>query len=77
MAEILFRPTCSKCNKVICGPVDCKRVENEVMGKTTRSIYSHYQVTPILCPWCGEPFETIVIPTNLPYKPDIFEEGKR
>lgn len=33
MAEILFRPTCSKCNKVICGPVDCKRVENEVMGK--------------------------------------------
>lgn len=63
MAEILFLPTCSKCGKVIKNEVDCQPIFLEA-----RRSYTPCYVTPNKCPYCGEFFNQILIPTKLPFR---------
>ena len=52
MAQILFRPICSKCGKQI------RRTIDYIAG---------FQIEPMFCPECNEIFESIEMPTALPF----------
>lgn len=55
-AAILFRPICSKCKHILYDTIDY--IE-----------YPYgYDIIPNKCPFCNEPFESIEIPTTLPFK---------
>lgn len=51
MADILFKPTCSNCGRVI---------NNDVKYRSDIS-YGRV-ITPNICPYCGCVFESIVMP---------------
>ena len=60
-AEIVFRPTCSKCRNIIYGNVDVQYSNcGDVLVKE-----SH--IEPEQCPHCGRIFTRIVIPSKLPF----------
>ena len=66
MAEIQFRPICSNCKQIIYDKIDFGYDEDAVCDKVK---YPHnYWMTPIECPNCGELFEMIIMPRNLPFQ---------
>ena len=56
MAKILFRPICSKCGKQIHKTIDC---------------VEWFSIEPKFCPECNEVFESIEMPTALPFDNNI------
>lgn len=50
MADILFKPTCSNCGRVLNGDVECG------------SGIDYAMIAPSACPHCGCVFESIVMP---------------
>lgn len=67
MADILFMPVCSNCYKVLPCDIDYE----EVVQPVTISKFEHikrYNITPYSCPYCGEKFIRIEMPTRLPYR---------
>lgn len=67
MAEINFLPVCSNCHKVLYDreiTVE-KYVNNEVEPFPMKIPYS--QISPYKCRFCGEHFETVTMPTQLPF----------
>lgn len=74
MAEIIFRPVCSACGKVLYCDVNIieSLLEPPVNNKelwVTKSV----EIEPRCCPHCGETFERVVMPTRLPYHTDIMD----
>lgn len=65
MAEINFLPVCSNCNKVIHGEIDYEEIDTMDIRLF---IHKHWEITPRICPYCGEFFETITMPTKLPFR---------
>ena len=63
MAEIMFLPICTRCNKIVYACID---VEADV-EHCQQYMFPRYKVCPNICPNCGEHFETIKIPTKLPF----------
>ena len=66
---IKFVPVCSKCGGRIYDTVAC----DEISQHLTPGIFcKKYQITPSICPHCKTQFQSIVIPTQLPF--DGYEE---
>lgn len=63
MSSILFRPTCEKCGTVIWDHIDCKTFSETVDRFSTR----HYCIEPYQCRECGAIFDSVVMPTRLPF----------
>lgn len=63
MAEIMFLPVCTKCNKIVYACID---VEGN-FERYRQYMFPSYKVCPNICPNCGEHFEAIKIPTRLPF----------
>ena len=66
MADILFRPICSNCLCIIDETVDYREIdflsrEDWMHGART------YEITPYRCKNCGCVFDSIEIPTKLPF----------
>lgn len=67
MAAILFRPVCSKCDKQLHLLIDCKE-EAIAIDNAPQSMYDEdYRITPERCPYCGEYFTSIQMPTSVPF----------
>ena len=79
MAEINFLPVCSNCNKVLRGEtIDCEWHEDILNNPKTKPVIkvagNCYEITPYRCPFCDEYFETITIPTQLPFETPYFRK---
>lgn len=62
MGKILFRPTCSKCHKIL---VDCEVDLSCIAEFSTDKSWKHLKtwvISPNCCPYCKEPFESIIMP---------------
>lgn len=68
MAGIVFRPTCSKCQKILKNAVVDIQILPIIDYRMIRYVRD-FQIGPEKCPYCGEHFEKIVMPNNdLPVK---------
>ena len=70
MADIVFAPICSNCGLPIYMDI---KVEDLDYMDLEASIYEnkilhHRQISPYMCPNCGEYFEVVKMPTRLPYE---------
>ena len=75
MAEIRFLPVCSNCNRIIYetvdfSPPDLSYFENNIKYITELQRY----ISPNICPYCGEYFNRIVMPTELPFEPYKYDK---
>lgn len=64
MADILFRPICSNCKCIIEEPVDYVHWEDNYHWEAE---YPMHQIIPYKCKNCGSIFDSIEIPTKLPF----------
>ena len=67
MAEILFRPVCSNCNNQIHQLIEYDEEISEIDGNPRFRQCERYYITPKSCPYCGEFFTRIEMPTKLPF----------
>lgn len=68
MAEINFLPVCSNCHRILYDReigVETDIINNEVKPLPMKIPYS--RITPYKCRYCGEYFETVTMPTKLPF----------
>lgn len=65
-AEIIFKPTCSSCEKQLNLLINYEE-EIEEIAEAKPLAHKNYTITPSHCPFCGKRFERIAIPTKLPY----------
>lgn len=63
MAKIIFAPICSKCEKIIKNRVDCKYDDTEL---NPNKPFKDMVIEPERCPNCGEYFQAIIMPRQLP-----------
>ena len=70
MAGIVFRPTCSKCQKILKNTVvDIQYYKESAIDYRMIHYVRDFQIEPEKCPYCGEYFEKIVMPnSDLPVK---------
>ena len=73
MCEINFLPVCSRCNNVLRGETIDYESHVDILNTPesepiTKILHNCYEITPHKCPFCGEHFETITIPTKLPFE---------
>ncbi len=71
MAEINFLPVCSACRAILDDhEIDYRPCIGEIeqAPDKVRSALDH-EIIPNRCPKCGEPFERIVLYTDLPVHP--------
>jgi len=73
MADILFGPVCSNCHEVLPCDIDYEEVRVESTAVSVIEPIKRYNITPYSCPFCGEKFMRIEMPTRLPYRNTIFE----
>ena len=77
MAEINFLPVCSNCHRVLYDReigVETDIINNEIEPLPMKIPYS--RITPWKCRYCGEPFETVTMPTKLPFRVSTPEPKK-
>lgn len=67
MAEILFRPVCSKCNNQLHLLIDCEEETIPIDNDPHFMRYKDYYITPKSCPYCGEYFTSIEMPGSVPF----------
>lgn len=78
MADILFKPICSNCGKLLDETVDCVEwddliVKDEFLEKYSSKKIGFYMINPYCCPWCGAKFDRVKMHTKLPYDPSDFD----
>lgn len=66
-ARIEFRPVCSKCHTIIHEVVDCI-TDNSCLFNERIAFVPPDQIVPCRCSVCKTRFESIAIPTRLPFK---------
>ena len=65
MTRIIFAPTCGKCQKVIRDVISVEEVDvTRDPGSLVK--VSNFFIHPSVCPHCGEAFEAVMMPTQLP-----------
>lgn len=64
MAKILFRPICSKCRKELRCVIDYG--VHDIQIEDAR-MYRPNCIDPECCPYCGEQFDCIEMPTSIPF----------
>ena len=63
MGKILFRPTCSKCHKILANrEIDILSRIDSLAGVSVKYRMPDYMIQPNCCPYCGEEFEAIIMP---------------
>lgn len=67
MAEIRFEPICSNCGKRIFGMISLDCIQATIYSEPTKTYKRDQSISPCQCPYCGERFSSIVMPTQLPY----------
>ena len=74
MAEIIFRPVCSVCSRVLyCDTSITESLLEASVNSKEPWLLKSMSIEPICCPDCGETFEKIIMPTRLPYHTDIMD----
>ena len=77
MAEIRFLPVCSNCNWIITEEVGIE--ETTRLGNPVFNFYEHNfyerQIFPCKCKQCGAYFDSIIIPSTLPFQLKEPEDG--
>lgn len=70
MAQILFRPLCSKCRKELRCVIDYEEypIQNEGVWA-----YRPDCINPEYCPYCGTQFDCIEMPTLLPFDNNFYK----
>lgn len=70
MADIVFVPICSNCGLPIYMDIEVEDLDyiNSVGLTHESKILHHIQISPSVCPNCGEHFELVKMPTRLPYE---------
>lgn len=66
IASIMFMPVCMKCLNIIWQEVDAPQSVG-VIGGSPRLMGAKYDISPDKCPHCGALFNSIKIPTKLPF----------
>lgn len=66
MASIKFIPVCSSCGKIIVDKIDVAKEEIHFNSDKHYAAYNQY-VHPSMCCNCGAHFDSIEIPTTLPF----------
>lgn len=74
MAEIIFRPVCSICGRVLYCDVSITESLLEAVANIKEPwLPKSIPIEPTYCPHCGKTFERIIMPTRLPYHTDIMD----
>ena len=70
MADIVFAPICSNCGLPIYMDINVEDLDyiNSVGLSHESKILHHIQISPSVCPNCGEHFTLVKMPTRLPYE---------
>lgn len=70
MADIVFAPICSNCGLPIYMDINVEDLDyiNSVALSHESKILHHIQISPSICPNCGEHFVLVKMPTRLPYE---------
>ena len=66
IASIVFRPICSKCKHLIYEEIDYIEYPIQI-NNYKKCLSNDYEIIPNKCPHCNTPFESIEIPTKLPF----------
>ena len=66
IVSIVFLPVCAKCFKIIWQEVDAPQSDGVIDG-SPRLMGAKYDISPDTCPHCGAWFDSIKIPTKLPF----------
>lgn len=67
MAKIVFRPTCSRCLEILDDEtIDIHYDEEIALNDKSRIVRyaKDFQMEPARCPYCGEYFEGIIMPST-------------
>lgn len=73
LAEIKFKPVCSRCGKVLNTTVNYEYTPNPVAE--LKRIFSYDEVLePAQCPYCHRYFTRIEMPVKLPYYPHPYND---
>ena len=64
-ATIRFMPVCSNCKKILLEIINVDTFYNEIADKNV--LYLRHTITPPICPYCKTPFNSVTMPTKLPY----------
>lgn len=67
MADILFRPICSNCHCIIDETVDYQEIDFSSLRVDWKHYARMYHIIPYACKNCGSIFDSIEIPTKLPF----------
>ena len=73
MASIIFMPVCTKCLKIIWQEIDGLQ-SVDVIRDSPRILGATYYISPYNCPHCGALFNSIIMPTKLPFNPYDFND---
>lgn len=67
MASISFVPMCTNCKQIIWDVIDYKEAyrQPDVLGGAR--YFKDHEISPERCPNCGKIFESIEVPTKIPY----------
>lgn len=66
MASIVFRPTCSRCKKILESEIINVEEEHIDIYSSFEPVMSmQYNISPCKCPYCGEMFYNIIAPGNM------------
>ena len=70
MADIVFAPICSNCGLPIYMDIGVEYLDyiNSVGVTRNSKILHRIQISPHMCPNCGEYFTCVIMPTRLPYE---------
>lgn len=69
MVDIMFAPICSNCGLPIYMGIEVEDLDymKDLLTHETRILH-RIQISPSTCPNCGTHFETVIMPTQLPYE---------
>lgn len=67
MASIVFRPTCSRCKKILEYEIINVEEAAEIYASNKLVETILYDISPCKCPYCGKIFDNIIAPGNMQF----------
>jgi len=70
MADIVFAPICSNCGLPIYMDIEIENLDyiKSLEATPGSRILHHMQINPSICPNCSTYFDSVIMPTRLPYE---------